>query len=147
MAARSTKSVLLELLSALDGRPLGLKALCRAGSLFGISDNNVRVTLARLKRDDLVATAGRGRYRLGPKAQAVAARTFAYFQMDSKGFINDGTSDQVYTGNGLPPRQIHLDAAAATEGEILWVRDDIGFQQDVLIASFYVAGAIPSRKG
>lgn len=78
------------------------------------------------------------------KAQAVAARTFAYYQMDNKGFINDGTSDQVYTGNGLPPSPIHLAAAAATEGEILWVRDNIGSQQDVLIASFYVAGSIPT---
>ncbi len=80
------------------------------------------------------------------KAQAVAARTFAYYQMDNKGFINNGTSDQVYEpnpSNPTPPRQIHLDAAAATEGEILWVRDNIGVERDVLIASFYVAGAIP----
>ncbi|QDT69674.1 Stage II sporulation protein [Planctomycetes bacterium MalM25] len=77
------------------------------------------------------------------KAQAVAARTYAYYQIDNKGFINDGTSDQVYSGPGSP-RQIHFDAAAATEGEILWVRDDIGVQRDVLIAAFYVAGSIPS---
>ena len=77
------------------------------------------------------------------KAQAVAARTFAYFQMDAKGFINDGTDDQVYS-DGNPPGSIHLAAAAATENEVLWVRDNIGFQQDVLIASFYVAGAIPT---
>ncbi|MEO0530149.1 MAG: SpoIID/LytB domain-containing protein [Planctomycetota bacterium] len=79
----------------------------------------------------------------GLKAQAVAARTFAYYQMDNKGFINDGTDDQVYSDGSLP-RQIHLDAAAATEGEILWIRDDIGVQRDVLIASFYVAGSIPT---
>ncbi|WP_197526492.1 SpoIID/LytB domain-containing protein [Botrimarina colliarenosi] len=78
------------------------------------------------------------------KAQAVAARTFAYYKMQTAGTIADGTSDQVYTGNGQPPRQIHLDAAAATEGEILWVRDNIGAQSDVLLASFYVAGSIPT---
>ena len=77
------------------------------------------------------------------KAQAVAARTYAYYQMDNKGFINDGTSDQVYSCAGSP-QAIHFAAAAATEGEILWVRDDIGVERDVLIASFYVAGAIPS---
>ncbi len=78
------------------------------------------------------------------KAQAVAARTFAYYQMDNKGFIDNGTNDQVYEINGLPPAPIHLAAAQATEGEILWVRDNIGFERDVLIASFYVAGAIPT---
>jgi hypothetical protein len=78
------------------------------------------------------------------KAQAVAARTFAYYKMIQQGSIRDGTADQVYTGNGSAPRQIHYDAAAATEGEILWVRDNIGTQVDVLILAFYVAGAIPT---
>jgi len=77
------------------------------------------------------------------KAQAVAARTFAYYKMDLQGFINDGTSDQVYSCAGSAGL-IHQQAAQATEGEILWVRDNIGSQNDVLIASFYVAGAIPN---
>ena len=76
------------------------------------------------------------------KAQAVAARTFAYYKMDLQGFINDGTSDQVYSCAGSAGT-IHHQAAQATEGEILWVRDNIGSQNDVLIASFYVAGSIP----
>ena len=77
------------------------------------------------------------------KAQAVAARTFANYKMDLQGFINDGTSDQVYSCAGSAGT-IHQQAAAATEGEILWVRDNIGAQNDVLIASFYVAGSIPN---
>ncbi len=77
------------------------------------------------------------------KAQAVAARTFAYYKLDNSGVIGDGQNDQVYSGSSSP-RQIHFDAAAATEGEILWVRDNIGAQRDVLIASFYVAGSIPT---
>ncbi|MEQ8847418.1 SpoIID/LytB domain-containing protein [Botrimarina sp.] len=77
------------------------------------------------------------------KAQAVAARTFAYYKLDGSGVIGDGQNDQVYSGSGSP-RQIHFDAAAATEGEILWVRDNIAPERDVLIASFYVAGAIPT---
>lgn len=77
------------------------------------------------------------------KAQAVAARTFAYYKMDQQGFINDGTGDQVYSCSGSAGT-IHHEAAQATEGEILWVRDTVGVQSNVLIASFYVAGAIPS---
>lgn len=78
------------------------------------------------------------------KAQAVAARTFAYYKMNLQGFINDGTSDQVYSCSGNP-LAIHHAAARATEGELLYVYDDDppGFG-DVLIASFYVAGAIPT---
>ncbi|MCH8841334.1 MAG: hypothetical protein IH831_11820 [Planctomycetes bacterium] len=77
------------------------------------------------------------------KAQAVAARTFAYYKINLQGFINDGTGDQVYSCSGSAG-VLHHQAAQATEGEILWVRDNIGAQNDVLIASFYVAGAIPS---
>ena len=77
------------------------------------------------------------------KAQAVAARTFAYYKMRNSGFIYNGTQDQVYHIDSRGwARQIHYDAANATEGEILTIRnfDDL----DILIASFYVAGAIPS---
>ncbi|MEQ8835867.1 MAG: SpoIID/LytB domain-containing protein, partial [Lacipirellulaceae bacterium] len=79
------------------------------------------------------------------KAQAVAARTYAYFQIDKKGVINDGTIDQVYSCAGSPG-SIHHQAAQATEGEILWVRDNDnnGTPRDVLVAAFYVARAIPS---
>lgn len=78
------------------------------------------------------------------KAQAVAARTFAYYKMNLQGFIDDGTNDQVYSCSGSAST-IHRAAALATEGEILYVEDNIapGFG-NVLIASFYVAGAIPS---
>lgn len=59
------------------------------------------------------------------KAQAVAARTFAYYKMNLQGSINDGTGDQVYSCNG-GPSALHFAAAAATEGEILYVKDNIG---------------------
>lgn len=76
------------------------------------------------------------------KAQAVAARTFAYYKMNLQGFINDGTGDQVYSCAGSAGA-IHHAAAAATEGEILWVQGSSRAKNEVLIASFYVAGAIP----
>jgi len=77
------------------------------------------------------------------KAQAVAARTFAYYKMKLGGSIQNGTQDQVYH---IPSRgwagPIHFSAAADTEGEILTIRNynDV----DILIAAFYVAGAIPT---
>jgi phenylacetic acid degradation operon negative regulatory protein len=79
---RSTRGIVLELLSATRGRELGVKALARAASLFGVSDNNLRVTLARLKQDGLVEGVERGRYRLGPEAWAVAERVRAWRDAD-----------------------------------------------------------------
>lgn len=76
------------------------------------------------------------------KAQAVAARTFAYYKMQTAGSIDNGTNDQVYkTSASNTPSQIHYDAALATEGEIL-THPDLNFGD--VIASFYVAGGIPT---
>ncbi|TWT88473.1 Stage II sporulation protein [Pseudobythopirellula maris] len=75
------------------------------------------------------------------KAQAVAARTFAYFKMNTSGSINNGTSDQVYSCSGTA-QSIHYAAAAATEGEILSIENFSN--NEILLASFYVAGAIPT---
>ena len=74
------------------------------------------------------------------KAQAVAARTYLYYKMETTGWISDGTKDQVYSDGYLPLRQ-HLDASLATEREILRYRDSSG--QFATIAAFYVAGARP----
>ncbi len=76
------------------------------------------------------------------KAQAVAARTFAYYKIRLGGSIQNGTQDQVYHTDRGWARQVHFDATDATEGEILSIRNFSDL--DILIASFYVAGAIPS---
>ena len=77
------------------------------------------------------------------KAQAVAARTYAYYKMRLYGVIYNGTQDQVYHNPSRGWAQpIHHQAAAETEGEILTIRNFNDL--DVLIAAFYVAGAIPT---
>ncbi len=70
------------------------------------------------------------------KAQAVAARTYLYYKLETSGAIADGQGDQVYTCARAPGPQ-HVAAAAATIGEVLTYHGDV-------IASFFVAGAIPS---
>jgi hypothetical protein len=70
------------------------------------------------------------------KAQAVAARSFLYYKLDTSGSIGDGTGDQVYTC-GTEPESQHYEAVAETSGEVLTY-------EDVTICSFYVAGAVPS---
>jgi hypothetical protein len=70
------------------------------------------------------------------KAQAVAARTYLYYKLRRQGSIGDGQGDQVYTcGNAAGDK--HRKAAAETSGQVL-------MYDGVVIASFYVAGALQS---
>ncbi|WP_434420121.1 FG-GAP-like repeat-containing protein [Nannocystis pusilla] len=66
------------------------------------------------------------------KAQAIAARSVAYYAMANDGTICDGQGCQVYSC-GIAPQAIHYEAAAATSGQYLayggW-----------LTYGFYVAG-------
>lgn len=77
------------------------------------------------------------------KAQAVAARSYLYYSMISKGSICDGQSCQVYSC-GKTPTALHLQAAKETSGQILsW--------GGIVTVGFYVNGdpnsAAPSCKG
>lgn len=72
------------------------------------------------------------------KAQAVAARTYLYYKLQSSGTnsICDGQSCQVYTCSAQP-QQKHYEAVKATSGQVL-------VYSSVVICAFYVAGAKPS---
>jgi hypothetical protein len=70
------------------------------------------------------------------QAQAVAARTYLYYELGRVGVIDDGTSDQVY-GCGAQPGPQHYAAVSSTSGQVLRHRQR-------LIAAFYVAGALQS---
>jgi len=76
------------------------------------------------------------------KAQAVAARTFAYFKMQTAGEIGNGTGDQVFRipGRG-EPSEIHQRAARETWGQVL---THPTVPEGETIASFYVAGGLIS---
>ena len=74
------------------------------------------------------------------KAQAVQARSFLYYKLFVAGetTIRNSTADQVYSCSYRPngPDEIHRQAAAETKAQYLtW--------EDSIVASFYVAGAIP----
>ena len=70
------------------------------------------------------------------KAQAVAARSYLYYKLTNEGSIGDGQSDQVYTCGRMPGPQ-HFEAVSQTSGQVLTY-------QNVQVAAFYVAGAIPT---
>lgn len=68
----TAKTLILDLLLASNGRPLLARDAVVAAALFGISENTVRVALARLSADSLLEGAGRGSYQLGPMAMELA---------------------------------------------------------------------------
>lgn len=72
------------------------------------------------------------------RAQAVQARGYLYYQLEvaEAESLEDSEADQVYDCDYTTTTQAHYDAAEATRGEYLtW--------NDYIVASFYVAGAIP----
>ncbi|MCA9657836.1 MAG: SpoIID/LytB domain-containing protein [Myxococcales bacterium] len=71
------------------------------------------------------------------KAQAIAARSVAYYAMAENGKICDGQGCQVYTCNAQP-KDIHYQAAAETAGQYLSYDNPI--KGRVLTYAFYVAG-------
>ena len=71
------------------------------------------------------------------KAQAIAARSVAYYAMAENGTICDGQGCQVYTCNA-EPKAIHYQAAAETAGQYLSF--DNPNKGRVLTYAFYVAG-------
>ncbi len=70
------------------------------------------------------------------RAQAVAARSYLYYKLETSGRIGDGQHDQVYSCRRAPGPE-HFRAAESTAGQVLRYRGET-------LAAFYVSGAIPS---
>ena len=76
------------------------------------------------------------------KAQAIVARTYLYYKMETSGSIKDGTGDQVYSC-GSPPTAAQIKAVKDTAGQVLQYKG-------TTIAGFFVrggAGSPPSCHG
>ena len=78
------RRIVLNLLRVAAGGTLSAPEAVRAGALFGISENSMRVTLARLSRPGLVEAAERGLYRLGPAGLAIAADVGGWRDVESR---------------------------------------------------------------
>ena len=71
MESPAARDLLLRLLLAADEGELGSAQAVKGCALFGISENNARVALARLVTAGLAEVVGRGAYRLGPAGRAL----------------------------------------------------------------------------
>lgn len=70
--APAAKSLILELLVALQGAPLSARAAIVACALFEISENSTRVALVRLSSSRRIEGVGRGAYRLAEGSEQLA---------------------------------------------------------------------------
>jgi phenylacetic acid degradation operon negative regulatory protein len=84
VAATTTRALVLDLLSTLRRGAMPVRALVAAGALFAISENSVRVALARLLAEGLIERDERGAYRLGPHAQAVSRQVTSWRTLDAR---------------------------------------------------------------
>lgn len=71
----NARRLILNLLGVIDGGLLGVADALRACALFDITENSVRVALARLTQSGLVELAERGVYRLGPQRRRLQEET------------------------------------------------------------------------
>lgn len=79
----SPKSLILDLLATVGRSSAPVRALIAAADLFEIGENRLRVALARLGSDGLVASDARGRYRLSGDARGVNDEIRDWRQLDT----------------------------------------------------------------
>ena len=80
------RKLLLKLLGSRDNIQMNAGAAVRVGALFGISENNIRVTLTRLQSAQLITLVERGYYRLGDKGIRFA-REIHQWREDENGLV------------------------------------------------------------
>jgi phenylacetic acid degradation operon negative regulatory protein len=93
------KSLILNLLLANNGAPLTAADAVGSCALFGIRENSVRVALVRLGSAGMIESAGRGSYRLGPKAAGLAQEVARWRSSESRVCEWSGDWIMVSTGN------------------------------------------------
>ncbi len=126
------KDLILGLLFASEGGQLDVAALIRAGSVFDIQSNSIRVTLARLQSEGLIDSPDRGVYQMGIRARALGDEASRWKMAEKRLRKWNGHYLLMVTGH-LPRsdrQQIKAREKALTLGgfrqlrEGLWIRPD-----------------------
>ena len=80
-------------------QPISAQVMVRMAELFSVEANNVRVTLNRLARQDLLDLTERGVYVLGPAARHLAERQSAWRRTEDKVRPWEGQWITIYTAH------------------------------------------------
>lgn len=95
------QSLVLELLLAEGDGDVPVAHLLAAAALFNISENHIRVTLARLTAADMVLSPKRGLYQLGSASKNLAADVAQWRQARQRLRVWDGSWVAVYSAQPL----------------------------------------------
>ncbi len=82
--APTAQSLVMDLLSAVGGREVTVRALLRAAELFDISGNSLRVALARLLAAGKIERNERGCYGIAESAEAVQAHVASWAELEAR---------------------------------------------------------------
>lgn len=94
----AAQSLVLDLLSAVGGRPIPVRALVRAAEVLGIEGNAVRVAVARLLAAEKLEQPERGHYGLAPGSRAVHAHVTSWSRLEERMRLWRGGWVVVHTG-------------------------------------------------
>jgi len=116
----------------MGGAAIPVRALIGAGEVFGLSENGIRVELARLGARGIVERDERGQYRISRRAAAVQTHVRAWSRVDERMTAWDGGWVGVHTGalkrsdrRGARRRRRAFDFLGLRELDPhLWVRPD-----------------------
>ena len=97
----SPRLLIMRLLTVADNHTLNISEAILAGTVFGITENSIRVTMARLVQSELAEAIAPATYRLGPKAQKLGDDVASWHTSNTKTMKSDGSWIAVATG-GLP---------------------------------------------
>ncbi|MDO6566411.1 PaaX family transcriptional regulator [Alteromonas sp. 1_MG-2023] len=78
------RHLLMKLLGSRPGIKMDAASAVRVGALFGISENNIRVTLTRLQSANLLKLVERGYYQLGKEGEQFAAEISSWHTAESR---------------------------------------------------------------
>ncbi|HTJ47659.1 MAG TPA: PaaX family transcriptional regulator C-terminal domain-containing protein [Kofleriaceae bacterium] len=94
----TAKRVVLQMLSAVGDQPAPASSLVRACAILGISENNTRVTLARLLADGTLEASARGEYRLGGATEALTREVTGWRDVEKQVRRWDGSWVAAFAG-------------------------------------------------
>ena len=97
----TAQSLILDMLSTLRGQAMPVSALVDVAEVFGISENNLRVALARLVSRGLVERSDRGWYGIAEAARAVQSHITSWSDLERRIVKWRGDWIAVHTA-GLP---------------------------------------------
>lgn len=113
--ALAANRLLLDLLSAVSGKAVPVRALVGAAEVFGISENSLRVALARLVAEGKVERNERGQYELGAAAQPIQRRVSSWSRLTERATGWGGGWVGVYGGGARADRVVRRRSALALE--------------------------------